>query len=202
MSNLSKIILILFVILGLWWGYDNFLSDKINSDNEDEPIKQEIVVKDDTESKLPEKEEIKEDKKEENVFIYFLSSDKSGNQFLKPVSRHVSADVNRLEFAVNELLSGPNVIERSAGAYSEIPKDTKLISVKQLPNKTVIDLTSNFGIGGGSDSIYSRMRQLIKTVLVNTKNPVYLYLDGKQADVLGGEGITFSQPLSENSLDE
>ena len=200
MSNLSKIILILFVILGLWWGYDNFLSDKINTD--EEPVKQEIVVKDDTDSKLPEKEEIREDKKEESVFVYFLNSDKNGNQFLKPVSRPLVQDADRLEYSVNQLLAGPNMVERSAGAYTEIPKETKLINVTSSSSKIIINLTSNFGVGGGSDSIYSRMRQLIKTVLANTKKPVYLYLDGKQADILGGEGITFSQPLSEKSLDE
>lgn len=201
MSNLSKIILILFIILGLWWGYDSFIG---KSDKIDEPsdVKQETVIKDDTESKLPEKEQLPEEKNENKVFIYFLSSDKNGNQFLKPVSRTVGDDVNSLDFAIEQLLAGPNPIERSTGTYSEIPQETKLLNITNSSDKIIVNFSSNFGVGGGSDSIYSRMRQLIKTVLANTKKPVYLYLDGKQADILGGEGITFSQPLSENSLDE
>ena len=63
-------------------------------------------------------------------------------------------------------------------------------------------MASSFAYGGGSDSLYSRLRQLIKTVLANSDKPVYLYLDGKQANVVGGEGLTISQPLKENSLDE
>ena len=46
------------------------------------------------------------------------------------------------------------------------------------------------------------MKQFIKTALINSPNkPLYLYIDGKQAEVLGGEGIMISQPLKENSLD-
>ena len=30
----------------------------------------------------------------------------------------------------------------------------------------------------------------------------YLYIDGKQADVIGGDGIMITQPLSENSIGE
>jgi len=200
MSNLSKIILIIFIVLGLWWGYDSFFSHKNTTDTEID--KTEITVKDNTELKLPEKNEIQQDKKEENVFVYFLSSDKNGNQFLKPVLRSLPSENDRLEYSIKQLLSGPNVFENSAGVYTEIPKETKLNRINHLKDKIIVDLTSNFGVGGGSDSIYSRMRQLIKTALVNTDKPVYLYLDGKQADILGGEGITFSQPLSENSLDE
>lgn len=200
MNNLSKFLLILFICLGLWWGYDTFLADKIQS--EEEPESQETVVKNDKEEKLPEKEQVTEEQKEENVYIYFLSSDKNGNQFLKPVSRPLAPGADRVEYAISQLLSGPNMIERSGGAYSEIPQETKLIKVTTSADKVIVDFTSNFGIGGGSDSIYSRMRQLIKTVLANTNKPVFLYLDGKQADILGGEGITFSQPLSEGSLDE
>jgi spore germination protein GerM len=46
------------------------------------------------------------------------------------------------------------------------------------------------------------MMQLIKTSLANTKNQkIYLYLDGKQINEIGGEGIMISQPLTEKSLD-
>ena len=51
---------------------------------------------------------------------------------------------------------------------------------------------------------YSRIKKLIKTILANntSNKPVYLYLDGQQADVVGGEGIMIKQPLMENSLDD
>ena len=201
MNKLSKIILIIVILLGLWWCYDTFFATK--DDNADKRENgQETVIKETDQSKLPEQNQISESDKEDKVFIYFLSSDKGGNQYLKPVQRPLTPGTDRVEYAIGQLLSGPNMIERSAGTYSEIPTETQLINIKNYPDKIVINFTSDFGVGGGSDSIYSRMRQLIKTVLANTNKPVYLYLEGKQADVLGGEGITFSQPLSEKSLDE
>lgn len=201
MSKLSKLILILILILGLWRGYD-FFNEKFGNIDEPDDTKQETVVKDEAEIKLPEEEPIAAEKKENKIFVYFLSTDKNGNQFLKPVPRTVSDGTDSLEYAVNQLLKGPDSSERSSGAYSEIPEETRLLNITDSSDRIIINFSSNFGIGGGSDSIYSRMRQLIKTVLANTKKPVYLYLDGKQADILGGEGITFSQPLSEKSLDE
>ena len=66
----------------------------------------------------------------------------------------------------------------------------------------MIDLSSAFEGGGGTESTYTRVRQLIKTAKANTNLPVYLYINGKQADVIGGEGIMIKQPLSERSLDD
>ena len=46
------------------------------------------------------------------------------------------------------------------------------------------------------------MMQLIKTALANTENKkIYLYLDGKQVNFIGGEGIMITQPLNEKSLE-
>ena len=106
------------------------------------------------------------------------------------------------DFAIKELLKGPNLIEKSTGAYSEIPKETKLLGIKHSANKIVIDLSSDFQYGGGTDSVYSRMMQLIKTAISNAENKkVYLYLDGKQVNFIGGEGIMITQPLTEKSLE-
>ena len=65
-----------------------------------------------------------------------------------------------------------------------------------------MNLSDDFGFGGGGDSLYKRVYQLIKTVNHNTRKPVYLYLNGKQADIIGGEGLMLKQPLRSNSLEE
>ena len=62
------------------------------------------------------------------------------------------------------------------------------------------NLNSAFEQGGGTESLYKRLFQLIKTAKRNTSKPVYLYLDGNKADVIGGEGIMITQPLNDNSL--
>ena len=66
----------------------------------------------------------------------------------------------------------------------------------------MIDLSSAFEGVGGAESTYTRVRQVIKTAKANTSQPVYLYINSRQADVIGGEGIMIKQPLSERSLDD
>lgn len=154
------------------------------------------VIKKPTEVLKPQNQEL------ETVSIYFLALDSDSNGIYKKVQREVPSGENKLEFAINELLKGPNLVEKSTGAYSEIPKSTKLLGIKQNGNKIIINFNSDFQYGGGTDSIYSRMMQLIKTSLVNTKNKkIYLYIDGKQLNTIGGEGIMITQPLSEKSLE-
>ena len=62
-------------------------------------------------------------------------------------------------------------------------------------------MSSDFENGGGTDSLYKRIYQIIKTAKRNTTKPVYLYIEGNKADVIGGEGIMITQPLNDNSLD-
>ncbi len=211
MSNFSKIVIILLLTLSFFfikekWG--NNITNLLSSINgipkielpsiQKEDKKKEEIVKKPTE--VPTKKEVTNDK--ETVSIYFLALDSNDNGIYKKVQREIPIGQNRLEYAINELLKGPNIVEKSTGAYSEIPKTTKLLKIKQNGNKIIIDFSSDFQYGGGTDSIYSRMMQLIKTALANTENKnIYLYLDGKQVNFIGGEGIMITQPLNEKSLE-
>ena len=135
-----------------------------------------------------------------NVKIFI--TDTKGN--LRSVNREcdLSTETSCFKFAIKELISGPTKWEKDKGLSSEIPPSTKILSVRESSNNILIDLSENFESGGGAESLYIRIRQLIKTSLANTKVPVYLYLNGKQADVIGGEGIMIKQPLTEKSLDD
>ena len=211
MSNFSKIVIILLLTLSFFfikekWGNNitNLLSSidgipkiELPSIKKEDKKKEEIVKKP---TEVPTKKEVTNDK--ETVSIYFLALDSNDNGIYKKVQREIPIGQNRLEYAINELLKGPNIVEKSTGAYSEIPKTTKLLKIKQNGNKIIIDFSSDFQYGGGTDSVYSRMMQLIKTALANTENKnIYLYLDGKQVNFIGGEGIMITQPLNENSLE-
>lgn len=211
MSNFSKIVIIILIILSFFFikekcgnNITNFLSSinglpkiEMPSFTKKEEPKQEVVKKP---TEIPTKNEITNEK--ESVSIYFLALDSNDNGIYKKVQREVPIGQNKLEFAINELLKGPNIVEKSTGAYSEIPKTTKLLGIKQNSNKIIIDFSSDFQYGGGTDSVYSRMMQLIKTSIANTENKkIYLYLDGKQVNFIGGEGIMITQPLSEKSLE-
>lgn len=165
-------------------------------------VNEELVVEE-TESQKPVENTKKEESKKVYVTVYFLGIDKSSNGVFKKVKRPLPEGKNQLTYALQELIAGPNNAEKKQGVFSEIPKNVKLLSVVQSDKKIIINFSENVQNGGGADSLYSRMKQIIKTALANSPNvPIYLYLNGKQADVLGGEGIMITQPLNENSLDD
>lgn len=106
----------------------------------------------------------------------------------------------RFEYAVRKLINGPTQIQKIFSTYSEIPVGTKIIAIIQENDKNIIDLTSEFNTGGGTEGIYKKLSQVIETVLLNTVKPTYLFINGQQVEVFGGEGIMITQPLSKNSL--
>lgn len=122
---------------------------------------------------------------------YFYSA--SGK--LIPVKRVVDVPLT-LENTIILLLKGPLIPESKGGIYSEIPANVDLINVKRGNDSVIINLTSNFGNGGGSESIENRLKQLTKTVknIVPNKN-IYLYINGSEVEYLGGEGVYVKQPL-------
>lgn len=137
------------------------------------------------------------------VNIFFVGQNENKEEVYKAVNRPYDkeTDGSKIKFAIKSLISGPTQNEKSKGVYSEIPSGTKLISVNETSDKVVINLNSAFETGGGTDSIYKRLNQIIKTAKKNTDKPVYLYINGNKAEVIGGEGIMITQPLNENSLD-
>ncbi len=159
------------------------------------PVAEKPVEKPDT----PEVE-----KPQEYVNIVFIGQNENHEEVYKIVKREYDPDIDgsKIKYAINTLVLGPKAGEKSKGIYSEIPSGTEVISVQERPDKVIINLSSNFEYGGGTDSVYKRLYQLIKTARKNTEKPVYLYINGKQADVIGGDGIMIAQPLSENSIGE
>lgn len=158
---------------------------------------------------LPNESEIQEpeipEQPEEKVYvnIFFIGQNANKEEVYKAVNREYDEDVDgsQIKFAIQSLIAGPRQSERAKGVYSEIPAGTRIISLTETPNRVTINLNSTFETGGGTDSVYKRLNQLIKTAKRNTNKPVYLQIEGRQAEVIGGEGIMITQPLNENSLD-
>lgn len=149
-------------------------------------------------------EEQSEEAPRSYVNVYFIGVNANKEEVYKVVKRayNPTKDGTKLNFSIKTLLQGPTTKEKSKGIYSEIPQGTKLISLEETPSKIVINLSGDFEQGGGTDGLYKRLYQLIKTSNKNTAIDVYLNIDGKQANVVGGEGIMLNQPLKSNSLDE
>lgn len=149
-------------------------------------------------------EEIKKQdiRKQAQKTVKIFVVDNNGD--LRAVNRTCDAinEKSCFEFAIKELINAPTKWEKSKGLTSEIPQGTKVLSIRESANSIMIDLSSNFESGGGAESTYTRVNQIIKTANANTTIPTYLYINGKQANVIGGEGIMIKQPLNERSFDE
>ncbi|MBR2068816.1 MAG: GerMN domain-containing protein [Candidatus Gastranaerophilales bacterium] len=146
--------------------------------------------------KLPIEEEFEKnqlpevDNKYEYTCFFYSSTGK-----LIPVKREFSVKQS-LENTIDMLLKGPTITESRQGIYSEIPKNVDLISVNQGQDSIIVNLTSAFGQGGGSQSIENRLKQLSKTIKNRYKDKkIYLYIDNKEVEYLGGEGVYVKQPL-------
>lgn len=148
-----------------------------------------------------EPENVDDNKKPEIKVVKIFVSDSNGK--LRSVNRNcdTSKENSCFKYAIKELIAAPSNWEKSKGFTSEIPSGTKILSVREGEGSIMIDLSSAFEGGGGTESIYTRLMQVIKTAKANTNLPVYLYINGQQADVVGGEGIMIKQPLNERSLD-
>ncbi len=169
----------------------------------DDNISGPIIPQEETEVQKPQETPHTKPTEKTYVSIYFIGQNSAKEDVYKSVSREYKKDTDgsKIKFAIQSLISGPKQDEKTNGIYTEIPSGTKLISITETSDKVIINLNSTFEQGGGTESIYKRLNQLIKTAKNNTNKQVYLYLNGNKAEVIGGEGIMITQPLNENSLD-
>lgn len=193
MTNSQKIILVLLIIVTLAFIRIAFFS------SHEAPV---AVNETSTEEITQSAEEENADAPKSYVSIYFIGQNQNREEVYKVIKREYNpkTDGTKLSFSIKNLLEGPNSEEKSRGIYSEIPQGTKLLSLEEKPDRIIINLNSDFEQGGGTDGLYKRLYQVIKTANKNTAIDVYLYLNGKQAEVIGGEGIMINQPLNNKSL--
>lgn len=196
MNASQKLGLFILIAISVLYVYFSFFNEPKNHQ------KQEISIYNPLESDEKKHDEHTEKHQQmtKNIKIFVL--DDSGN--IKPLNRICDTTIEKscFEFAIKELIKAPTKWEKSKGLTSEIPQNTKILSIRESSNSIMIDLSKNFESGGGAESTYMRVKQIIKTANANTSLPVYLYINGKQANVIGGEGIMIKQPLTERSFDE
>ena len=197
-QRLGLFILILISIAYVYFSFFNkdFKASDIKKNIRDNEIYNPLIPN----TSLEPEAETSNNQTQKTVKIFLLDN----NGKLRPMKRTCDTDRENscFEYAVKELVSAPTKWEKSKGFTSEIPVGTKVLSVRESSNSIMIDLSSNFESGGGAESTYTRIKQVIKTANANTSIPTYLYINGKQANVIGGEGIMIKQPLNERSFDE
>lgn len=81
------------------------------------------------------------------------------------------------------------------GLTSSIPPATKVNSVVASGDEVTVDLSSEFGSGGGSLSMQTRIAQVVFTL---TRDPRYtdvrILIDGEAVESIGGEGVMIAAP--------
>jgi spore germination protein GerM len=204
MSGFQKIGLIVIFILALIYIKLAFFGDvELIQPNKIDKQQSENVLDNDIEKSSDDVDKNKnknvKNKKTEFVNVFFIAHNAKGEEVYRAVKREYNSSYGtKIYFAVKTLIIGPNKNEKEHGVYTEVPSGTKLISLDETSSKITINLSSDFENGGGTDSLYKRLFQLIKTAKMNTNLPIYLQINGKQVDVIGGEGIMLTQPLSED----
>jgi spore germination protein GerM len=104
-----------------------------------------------------------------------------------------------LETAFDSLLAGPT----DPAFSTTIPKGTKLRKLDVKPDGVHVDLSKDFTEGGGSSSMMGRVAQVIYTA--STLEPsakVWISVEGKPLEVLGGEGLMLDQPTTRTSFEQ
>ncbi|MBE9001439.1 MULTISPECIES: GerMN domain-containing protein [unclassified Nostoc] len=137
---------------------------------------------------------------EQTPNVYWLRpKDKSVALVPQPV-KVASIRANQpLEAAFQSLLAGPTEGTDS----TTIPKGTKLLGLKSDNDEVHVNLSEDFTSGGGSTSMMGRVGQVVYTATsLNPKAKVYIDVNGKPLDVLGGEGVELQQPLTRESFEK
>ncbi|MEH2176737.1 GerMN domain-containing protein [Nostoc sp.] len=131
---------------------------------------------------------------EQTPNVYWLRpKDKNVALVPQPVKVASVLPNQALEAAFQSLLAGPTEGTDS----TTIPKGTKLLGLKAEKDEVHVNLSEDFTSGGGSTSMMGRVGQVVYTATtLNPKAKVYIDVNGKPLDVLGGEGIELQQPLT------
>jgi spore germination protein GerM len=132
------------------------------------------------------------------VTVYFTKASDELGVVLIPVVRKVTEGRSAYETAIRELFLGPTLEEREKMKLStEVPDGARLNKVTESQKEVIIDISAQFMLGGGSETMQVRFRQLRETALNLAKGrPVFLYMDGSLVQKIGGEGLEIPQPLS------
>lgn len=137
---------------------------------------------------------------EQTAQVYWLRDTGSN---LEVVPKTITVATNQpnvvLEAAFDSLLAG----SVDAAASSTIPEGTKLRDVKIQNDGIHVNLSEEFTTGGGSASMTGRVAQVLYTA--TTLQPdakVWIDVEGKPLEVLGGEGLELDQPLTRQSFKE
>jgi spore germination protein GerM len=122
--------------------------------------------------------------------VYLADGDR-----LVPVTRRVTG-LNLPAEALRSLLEGPTSTEGAAGVVSDIPSQTRLISLDLNGAVAAVDLSDDFGTTGGSQQVLA-VAQIVYTLTASKYiDSVVFSLAGKPIEVPDGSGSLSTAPRS------
>ncbi|MEL4896678.1 GerMN domain-containing protein [Crocosphaera sp. Alani8] len=138
---------------------------------------------------------------EQSARVYWL--EKEGDELqLKETPLTLSKSLTEqqvLETAINKLISETQNLENR----TTIPAETKLLSLKLNQQDIHLNLSSEFTTGGGSASMTGRLAQLLYTATsLDPDSQVWVSIEGKPLELLGGEGLMIKQPITRRWFEE
>lgn len=105
--------------------------------------------------------------------------------------------------AMKALLEGPTSAEAEAGLVTCIPQGTTFLGLNIKNGVATVDLSAEYGSGGGSLSMFTRIAQAVFTLTqFPTVDSVRFKLDGELIDMLGGEGIIVDEPVTRQDYED
>jgi Immunoglobulin-like domain of bacterial spore germination/Sporulation and spore germination len=131
------------------------------------------------------------------VRSYFLRDEVVG-----PVARTAEAPAVA-RGAMEGLLAGPTDEEAGIGFSTAIPAGSELLGLDVADDVATVDLSSEFGSGGGSLSIMGRVAQVVFTLTqFPTVGAVVFEIEGEPVTALGGEGLVLDGPQTRADWEE
>lgn len=136
---------------------------------------------------------------EEKIQVYWLNDVNNKIEVVPSSITLENADEPSeiLAGAFKSLLTGP----ADPAFTTTIPQGTKLRSVSLEADGVHLDLSEEFTSGGGSTSMTGRLAQVLYTASsLDPAAKVWIAVEGKPLEVLGGEGLVIDQPLTRENF--
>lgn len=134
--------------------------------------------------------------------LYFSALQGDASLQLVSVPRTITFTNTPLTETLKALLSGPSSTETASEIITNIPNDTKLLSVSIKNGVAYVNFSKEFEYNSyGRESTVAQIKQVVYTVteFTNVKF-VQFMINGQIKTYLGGEGVIINKPLSRNDF--
>jgi len=130
------------------------------------------------------------------VRAYFDFGGDPGSAGLVAVLRTVPASKAIATAAVNAVLAGPNPGETARSISTAIPVGSQLLDLTIANGVATVNLSSEFESGGSSESILTRLGQVVYSVTqFPSVKSVLFEIEGQTASAFSSKGVVLDKPV-------